>query len=275
MNQVVVKDLSFSYETNKRVVKNVSFSIPKGTYTSIIGHNGSGKSTLAKLLVGLLEADTGTIKIDGQILSPENVYEIRDKCAIVFQNPDNQFIGSTVRDDIAFGLENHQVEPHMMDAIINHYAQEVQMESFLDHEPTKLSGGQKQRVAIAGVLATHPELIILDEATSMLDPKGKKDVNDLIDEIHQKYQTTILSITHDIEEVNKSDYVLVMNDGEIVFAGSPQDILTLKKQLVAISLDVPFSVNFALELEKNGLKVSNPLDEERMVEDLWQLYSKI
>lgn len=275
MNQVVVKDLSFSYETNKRVVKNVSFSIPKGTYTSIIGHNGSGKSTLAKLLVGLLEADTGTIEIDGQILSPENVYEIRDKCAIVFQNPDNQFIGSTVRDDIAFGLENHQVEPHMMDAIINHYAQEVQMESFLDHEPTKLSGGQKQRVAIAGVLATHPELIILDEATSMLDPKGKKDVNDLIDEIHQKHQTTILSITHDIEEVNKSDYVLVMNDGEIVFAGSPQDILTLKKQLVAISLDVPFSVNFALELEKNGLKVSNPLDEERMVEDLWQLYSKI
>ncbi len=275
MNQVVVKDLSFSYETNKRVVKNVSFSIPKGTYTSIIGHNGSGKSTLAKLLVGLLEADTGTIEIDGQTLSPENVYEIRDKCAIVFQNPDNQFIGSTVRDDIAFGLENHQVEPHLMDAIINHYAQEVQMESFLDHEPTKLSGGQKQRVAIAGVLATHPELIILDEATSMLDPKGKKDVNDLIDEIHQKYQTTILSITHDIEEVNKSDYVLVMNDGEIVFAGSPQDILTLKKQLVAISLDVPFSVNFALELEKNGLKVSNPLDEERMVEDLWQLYSKI
>lgn len=275
MNQVVVKDLSFSYETNKTVVKNVSFSIPKGTYTSIIGHNGSGKSTLAKLLVGLLEADKGTIEIDGQILSPENVYEIRDKCAIVFQNPDNQFIGSTVRDDIAFGLENHQVEPHMMDAIINHYAKEVQMESFLDHEPTKLSGGQKQRVAIAGVLATHPELIILDEATSMLDPKGKKDVNDLIDEIHQKHQTTILSITHDIEEVNKSDYVLVMNDGEIVFAGSPQDILTLKKQLVAISLDVPFSVNFALELEKNGLKVSNPLDEERMVEDLWQLYSKI
>ena len=275
MNQVVVKDLIFSYETNKTVVKNVSFSIPKGTYTSIIGHNGSGKSTLAKLLVGLLEADKGTIEIDGQILSPENVYEIRDKCAIVFQNPDNQFIGSTVRDDIAFGLENHQVEPHMMDAIINHYAKEVQMESFLDHEPTKLSGGQKQRVAIAGVLATHPELIILDEATSMLDPKGKKDVNDLIDEIHQKHQTTILSITHDIEEVNKSDYVLVMNDGEIVFAGSPQDILTLKKQLVAISLDVPFSVNFALELEKNGLKVSNPLDEERMVEDLWQLYSKI
>ena len=274
MDQVVVKNLSFSYETNKPVVKNVSFSISKGSYTSIIGHNGSGKSTLAKLLVGLLQADSGTIEIDGQLLSEQNVYEIRDKCAIVFQNPDNQFIGSTVRDDIAFGLENHQVEPAQMDDIIQHYAQEVHMETFLDHEPTKLSGGQKQRVAIAGALATHPELIILDEATSMLDPKGKKDVNDLIDEIHLKSKRTILSITHDIEEVNKSDLVLVMNDGGIVFAGSPKDVLTLKKQLVDISLDVPFSVNLALELEKNGLKVSNPLDEERMVEDLWQLYLK-
>lgn len=275
MDQIIVKDLNFSYEPGKNVVKNVSFSIPRGSYTSIIGHNGSGKSTLAKLLVGLLEAQSGDIIINGEKLSQENVYEIRDRCGIVFQNPDNQFIGSTVRDDIAFGLENHQIDPLIMDDIIKYFSEEVHMENFLDHEPTKLSGGQKQRVAIAGVLATHPEIIILDEATSMLDPKGKKDVNDLIDEIHHKHQTTILSITHDIEEVNKSDYVLVMNDGEIVYAGSPDDILTLKQQLVNISLDVPFSVNLALELEKIGLKVSNPLDEERMAEDLWQLYSKI
>ena len=155
----------------------------KGEYVAIIGHNGSGKSTLAKLIIGLLEAQKGTIKVFDQVLNEENLYAIRSKVGIVFQNPDNQFTGSTVADDIAFGLENHEVPHEQMDDIISKYARIVNMEEFLDKEPTSLSGGQKQRVAIAGVLAMHPDLIIFDEATAMLDPKGKSEIKNVIKKI--------------------------------------------------------------------------------------------
>lgn len=271
-----IKNLSFNYEQGREdALKDISFSVKKGSYTTIIGHNGSGKSTVAKLLVGLLEKKEGSIKIAGEELTADNVYEIRDKIAIVFQNPDNQFIGSTVRDDIAFGLENHRIEPNAMDNIINYFAQEVGMSEYLDHEPTKLSGGQKQRVALAGVLAINPEILIMDESTSMLDPKGKKEVNELVDEIHARHKTTIISITHDIEEVNRADQVIVLNDGELVFDGSPKDILLLEKELKAIALDVPFSVKLAHLLKEQGIELSDILNEERMVSELCQLNSKI
>lgn len=273
--QLEVKNLSFSYEQGREdAVKNASFSVKAGSYVTIIGHNGSGKSTIAKLLVGLLMPKEGTITIDGLQLSEENVYEIRDKIAIVFQNPDNQFIGATVQDDIAFGLENHKIDPSAMDNIINYFATEVGMIEYLDHEPTKLSGGQKQRVALAGVLAMNPEILIMDESTSMLDPRGKKEVNDLVDEIHERHGTTIISITHDIEDVNRADQVIVMNDGMIAYDGPPSDILLLQKELTHIALDVPFSVKFASLLEEKGIEVGDPLNEERMVEQLWQFYSK-
>ena len=184
MSLIEVKNLDFSYNETKKVIKNISFDIKKGDYVTIIGHNGSGKSTLARLLIGLLEAKSGSIKIDGLELNEENVYKIREKIGIVFQNPDNQFIGSTVRDDIAFGLENHMIPQGDMDDIINKYAKEVGLEEFLDKEPTALSGGQKQRVAIAGVLAMNPDIIIFDEATSMLDPRGKKDIKDIMRKLH-------------------------------------------------------------------------------------------
>lgn len=272
--QLEVKNLSFNYDQGREdALKDISFSVEKGSYTTIIGHNGSGKSTIAKLLVGLLEKKRGSIKIDGVELEEENVYEIRDKIAIVFQNPDNQFIGSTVRDDIAFGLENHNIEPSVMDNIINYFAQEVNMSEFLDHEPSKLSGGQKQRVALAGVLAINPEILIMDESTSMLDPKGKKEVNELVDQIHKRHGTTIISITHDIEEVNRADQVIVLNDGELIFDGSPKDILLLQKELTQIQLDVPFSVKFASQLQKKGIPLADILDEERIVEQLCQLNS--
>lgn len=269
-----VKDLSYSYDGEQLAVEQVSFAIQEGTYNTIIGHNGSGKSTIAKLLIGLLEAKSGEIIINGLVLSEENLAHIRDAVGIVFQNPDNQFIGSTVRDDIAFGLENHCVDPKDMDQIIEAYAREVGMFDFLEHEPTRLSGGQKQRVAIAGTLAMRPRLLILDEATSMLDPKGKKEVNDLVRKIHGESQMTIISITHDIEEVNDSDHVFVMHEGHLVMQGKPAEILQQKEALVKLSLDVPFSAKVADELKKQGIEVKESLSIEGLVDELWQLNSK-
>jgi energy-coupling factor transport system ATP-binding protein len=266
-----IKNLRFTYDQQTDVVKNVSFRVEKGSYTSIIGHNGSGKSTIAKLIIGLLEKSDGEIIIDGISLNEETINQIRGKVGIVFQNPDNQFIGSTVRDDIAFGLENHQVPQKDMDDIITHFASEVGMADYLENEPTRLSGGQKQRVAIAGVLAMKPDILILDEATSMLDPKGKEEVNALVDEIHREHNMTIISITHDIEEVVKSDYVFVMNEGEFVMQGKPQDVLLHANKLIDIDLDVPFTVKMSLALKKHGIHIDEPMNMKRMVDQLCQL----
>lgn len=275
MAEIIVKDLNFSYDKKTPVLEDVSFQVRAGEYVAIIGHNGSGKSTLAKLLMGLLEKDSGTIDIKGTLLTEENIYDLRSRLAIVFQNPDNQFIGATVRDDIAFGLENKQVDPAEMDAIINHYAQSVGMLDYLDHEPTKLSGGQKQRVAIAGALAMGPDLLIMDEATSMLDPKGRKEVNDLVHELHYGDHKTILSITHDIEEVLLSDYVIVMHQGKIALEGKPQEIFKHYELLYDLALDIPFSAKFNLALRDCGIEVDHPFDMEGMIDALWQLNSKI
>jgi len=274
LKQIVIKDLDFSYDNKVKALKSVSLEIEKGDYVSIIGHNGSGKSTLAKLLIGLMEANSGDILIDGEKLTYDNVYDIRRKLAIVFQNPDNQFIGSTVRDDMAFGLENRQIDPNLMDDIIKKYAQRVGMLDYLDHEPTKLSGGQKQRVAIAGVLSMHPDVLILDEATSMLDPKGRKEVNDLVHELHANRDMTILSITHDIEEVTKCDYVIVMNQGEVFMQGKPESILLNIDSLIEIGLDIPFELKFYLEMKNQGIDLKTPFNIEGMVDTLWQLNSK-
>ena len=169
MGIIDVDKLTFSYDEKTDAVHEVSFSIEKGQYCTIVGHNGSGKSTVAKLLTGLLEKKSGSIVIDGLELNIENLRKIRNKIGIVFQNPDNQFIGSTVRDDIAFGLENHCVEQVEMDPIIEEFSNRVGMHDYLNSEPTRLSGGQKQRVAIAGVLAMHPDIIIFDEDWEIVD----------------------------------------------------------------------------------------------------------
>ena len=273
MKQIEVKNLDFSYDENTHAVKSVSFSIEKGSYTTIIGHNGSGKSTIAKLLIGLLEKNSGEIYVDGLPLTLENLQTIRSKIGIVFQNPDNQFIGSTVRDDIAFGLENHCVEPEKMDEIIMEFADKVNMIDFLDSEPTKLSGGQKQRVAIAGVLAMAPEIIIFDESTSMLDPQGKNEINEVIRELHEKTKMTLVSITHDIEEVTKSDTVIVMNNGQVVMIGKPEDVMTKEKELYSSNLDLPFSLKIVKELEKNKIQLSKSVTLEGLVDELCQLNS--
>ena len=270
MKVIELKNVSFKYD-EEYVVNNVSFSIEKGSYTTIIGHNGSGKSTIAKLIMGLLEKDKGQIFVDGLELNLENLYKIREKIGIVFQNPDNQFIGSTVRDDIAFGLENHCIPHEQMDPLILKFAEKVGMLNYLDSEPTKLSGGQKQRVAIAGVLAMYFNVIIFDEATSMLDPQGKKEINELIEEIHREKNITIVSITHDIEEAVKSDYVIVMDKGKVAMEGKPEEILLKEKELIKMQLDIPFTLKLKNELLKQGVNVETNLKMEGMVDALCQL----
>lgn len=271
MNPIEIKNLNFSYDQTQDVVKDVSFVVKKGSYTTLIGHNGSGKSTIAKLIIGLLEKEKGSILIDGEELSIETIEGIRRKIGIVFQNPDNQFIGATVRDDIAFGLENHQVAPSEMDDIIENYAKEVGMSEYLDHEPTRLSGGQKQRVAIAGILSMKPDILILDEATSMLDPEGKEDINNLVKQLHKENNMTILSITHDVEEVLKSDHVIVMYEGRIVKDGTPSEVMKNEEELIRLKLAAPYSVRLANELKKLGIPVKQAWDMEGMVDELCQL----
>ena len=273
MSLIEVRDLVYSYDNENNALNGVSFDIKAGDYVTIIGHNGSGKSTLAKLMAGLLEAKSGTITVDGLLLNEENLYKIREKMGIVFQNPDNQFIGSTVKDDIAFGLENHQVPSEDMEDIIVEYATKVGLAKYLEKEPTALSGGQKQRVAIAGVLAMHPKILIFDEATSMLDPKGKESIKKLINEIHKDADFTIISITHDIEEVLHADDCIVLNNGKLYKHDKPEEVFADGEMLKKINLDVPFSLKFHDELKKRGVKLKN-YKEQEMVEELWQLASK-
>lgn len=274
MEIIKVNDLCFEYEDSVKTIDHISFEIQKGTYTTILGHNGSGKSTIAKLLMGLLEKKSGEIYISGIPLDEEHLNEVRSQIGIVFQNPDNQFIGATVRDDIAFGLENMCVEPAKMDEIINEFAQKVNMLEFLDHEPTKLSGGQKQRVAIAGILAMSPSIIILDEATSMLDPKGKKEINALVHQLNRDKNITILSITHDIEEAAISDYVILLGNGQIIDQGKPEMVLMKQKQIEDLSLDIPFAYKISQGLQKKGIKIENYINQEKLVKELCQLHLK-
>ena len=272
MSLIEIKNLSFAYNEDKKALKDVSFNIEKGTYTTIIGHNGSGKSTLAKLISGLLPIKNGEVRINDIVVNEENMPEIRKELGIVFQNPDNQFIGSTVKDDIAFGLENRLVESKQMEEIIEEYAKKVGLEEFLDSEPQNLSGGQKQRVAIAGVMAMHPNIIIFDEATSMLDPKGKKEIKQLMLDLAEDDRYTIISITHDIEEVLQSDDCVVLNKGELFMHDKPEKVFNRAQDLRKINLDIPFIEqvrecfgNKKIKLKSNDLK--------GMVDELWQYAS--
>jgi len=274
MEKIKVEHLCFSYDAQIPVIQDVSFTIAEGSYTTIIGHNGSGKSTIAKLMIGLLEAGSGKLTIDGMLLDETHIYDIRDRVGIVFQNPDNQFIGATVADDIAFGLENHQVPSDQMQAIIETFAQRVHMTKFLNSEPTKLSGGQKQRVAIAGVLAMHPQILIFDEATSMLDPQGKSEINHLIQSIHKESGLTIISITHDIEEVAHSDHVIVLDKGRVVLDGKPDEVLRHENELIHLQLDIPFAMKFQRALAKNGVIIDTCTTMEGVVEQLCRLRLK-
>ncbi len=263
MKIIEVNHLSYKYNEKDVAINDVSFSIDEGKYVAIIGHNGSGKSTFAKLLMGLLEPNENSIKEFGIDLNRKTVHELRSRMGIVFQNPDNQFVGATVRDDLAFGLENRCIKREDMDSIINEYAEKVNMVEFLDKEPENLSGGQKQRVAIAGVLSMNPEIVIFDEATAMLDPRGKKEIRETILKMKKDNPgMTILSITHDIEEAYQADEVIAFNDGKIVFQGKPEDVLKDEKKLQEIGLDIPFVVSLRNKLEAKGINVRGSSLEE-------------
>lgn len=272
MNIIEVKDVHYSYNEEKKAVDGVSFDIKKGDYVTIIGHNGSGKSTIAKLIAGLLPIKEGEIKVDDISVNEENMSKIRKQLGIVFQNPDNQFIGSTVKDDIAFGLENRMVESKDMETIIEEYASKVGLTEFLDSEPQNLSGGQKQRVAIAGVMAMHPDIIIFDEATSMLDPKGKKEIKKLMAELAADDRFTIISITHDIEEVLQSDDCIVLNQGKVFMHDKPSKVFEKADALRKIKLDIPFVEQVRELFADKKIKLKQN-DLKGMVEELWQYAS--
>lgn len=265
---IEISSLDFEYSIDSKIFSNLSLSINKGEYVSLLGHNGSGKSTLARLIIGLLVASKGKITVFGEELNEENVYSIRNKVGIIFQNPDNQFTGSTVADDIAFGLENHNVPQNEMDDIILKYATLVGMEDFLSKEPTALSGGQKQRVAIAGVLAMNPSLIIMDESTSMLDPRGKKEIRDVVRKLRKENSDlTILSITHDVEEALDSDRIVVINKGEVIFNDAPSAVFEHEKELLEMKLDVPFVYKLRNGLKRKNINIDT-VDEKEMVNAL-------
>lgn len=274
---VTFEHVSFQYEEGgPYALKDVSFSVKKGQWLSIVGHNGSGKSTIAKLMIGLLTANPGTIRINGIVLNEKNVWDARNKIGMVFQNPDNQFVGATVQDDVAFGLENYGIPRDEMKKRVMDALEKVGMAEFINQEPHHLSGGQKQRVAIASVLALRPEIIILDEATSMLDPRGRKEVLDIINQLKQEEQLTIISITHDLDEAILADEIIVMNRGEIYKQGTPLEIFSMEEELVELGLDIPFAYKLSKELRKRGISIDEEvLAEDRLVDEICKFIQKI
>lgn len=270
MNEPIlqVENLSYAYEEGQNVLNGVSFSVNQGSYVCVIGHNGSGKSTLAKCIIGLMAGAQGNISLFGQPLNKKSVYSLRSRVGIVFQNPDNQFVGSTVADDIAFGLENRRIPSEEMDAIIRRFAEEAGMGEFLNHEPQMLSGGQKQRVAIAGVLAMNPDLIIFDEATSMLDPKGKREISALVSKMRKDNPSlTLLSITHDVEEAAEADQVIVLEEGKVLFSGTPSEVFANEDTLRSIHLGVPFVYALKARLKERGIDVPPEITKIEELED--------
>ncbi|EDO0878770.1 energy-coupling factor ABC transporter ATP-binding protein [Listeria monocytogenes] len=272
---VRLEHVFYKYEdTEKYAVKDVSISAQKEEWVALVGHNGSGKSTIAKLLNGLLFPEDGLIKIGHFVLSEKNIWDIRRQVGMVFQNPDNQFVGATVQDDVAFGLENHGVPHDTMVERVESALNEVGMQSYALHEPARLSGGQKQRVAIAGVLALQPDVIILDEATSMLDPRGRAEVMETIRIMREQEDITVISITHDLDEVLFADRVIVMNNGEVHSEGTPQEIFEQADAMREIGLGVPFIIELQEKLVAGGFETgSTVLSEGALLDQLWKLNS--
>lgn len=272
---VRLEHLSYSYKNDDNIneedltINDVSFDIYEGEYVALIGHNGSGKSTLAKLIIGLYVQLKGQIYIFDQEMNDDNVYELRRNLGIIFQNPDNQFIGSTVRDDIAFGLENDCIDTDTMKVLVDEFAEKVGMKEYLDKEPSNLSGGQKQRVAIAGALARKPKILIMDEATAMLDPKGRRDIRNLIKKMKDENPgLTIISITHDIDEAYQADKVIVLNKGKVFLSGTPEEVFEQSDKLLSIKLDIPFFHKLNKELKKEGINIDGVGTLEGLVQKL-------
>ena len=272
-NIIEVKNLSYRYDHKSEdyILKDVSFHVKQGEWLSIVGHNGSGKSTTVRLIDGLLEAESGDIIISGDKLTANNVWEKRRQIGMVFQNPDNQFVGATVEDDVAFGLENQGMDYSMMVKRVHEALELVGMQNFKEREPARLSGGQKQRVAIAGVVALQPDIIILDEATSMLDPEGRLELIRTVKEIKDKNHLTVISITHDLDEISLSDRVLVMKNGQVESTATPRELFS-RPDLEDLGLDQPFVNQVKAAMIQTGLTLPETyLTEKELQEQLWEL----
>lgn len=237
-----------------RVLDEIDIQIEEGQFVAILGHNGSGKSTLARHLNALLQPDKGELYIDGMLTKDvEKIYRIRQSCGMVFQNPDNQIIGATVEEDVAFGPENLGVKPEDIVKRVDESIEKVNMEKFRFKSPNHLSGGQKQRVAIASALAMKPKCIVLDEPTAMLDPKGRQDVMEVLRYLNRMFGITIILITHHMSEAVRADKIFVMNKGKVVMEDTPRYIFSHVPELKELKLEVPLVTEIAYELMRQGL----------------------
>ena len=271
---LALNHVTFAYpsedDTPRNAVEDVSFSIAEGEWIAIVGHNGSGKSTIAKLMNGLLYPQQGDVRFMRNVLNDDNLWDVRSQMGMVFQNPDNQFVGATVQDDVAFALENNGVPHKEMVLRVQEALAQVKMQDFLDHEPHHLSGGQKQRVAIAGALALRPKLLILDEATSMLDPQGRMEVLQTVQQLRSETGLTVISITHDLEEAILADRLLFMNGGKKFATGTPNEIFALGDELIKLGLDLPFAMKLSRLLKAEGVALNGQnMTEEELVNDIW------
>lgn len=259
-NIIKIDNLYFQYpygedEEPKLAIKGVSLEIEEGSFTAIIGQNGSGKSTLAKNLNGLLLPSKGAVYVSGMDTRDEDkIWDIRQTAGMVFQNPDNQLVSAIVEDDVAFGPENIGIDPVEIRARVDEALDAVKMGKYKRKAPHLLSGGQKQRIAIAGVVAIRPRCIIFDEPTAMLDPRGRKDIMEIIEKLHREGITVIL-ITHFMDEAVKADRVVIMNKGEILLDGTPEHVFSQDELIRAARLDVPMAAEIAIYLRENGIDV--------------------
>ena len=276
MALISLENVSFSYDKKNTVLDDISLQIQEGEYVAIIGHNGSGKSTLAKLFNALVVADSGKVVVDGLDCSDKkSQFEVRSRVGVVFQNPDNQLVASIVEDDVAFGPENLGIDRKEIGERIDFALSSVGMEKYRHPSPTRLSGGQKQRIAIAGVLALKPKILVLDESTAMLDPKGRKEVLDVVKKLNKEQGVTVIAVTHYMDEIIHADRVFVMSGGEVAFSGKPEEIFKHKDKLKSLGLELPFSAYLAQKLIDRGVNLPDGiLTKERLAEELCALKLK-
>ncbi|GLB47514.1 energy-coupling factor transporter ATP-binding protein EcfA1 [Philodulcilactobacillus myokoensis] len=276
-NAINIKNLSFKYHRNHNLALNhINLNIQEGKWSTLLGSNGSGKSTLIKLIVGLLQQQDGQIKIFDRKLNENNADDFRSNIGMVFQNPENQFVGSTVLEDVVFGLENQRMNRDLMLKKVRSILKQVQMLDFINHKPEELSGGQKQRVALAGAMVLQPKILILDEATSMLDPAGKTSLLQLVKHMQSQNQMTVLAITHDINEVKFSDYMIILNHGRIKFSGNPKEGVLKASLLKNCGLDQPLDIKIQKYLSSHGMKFNQWfMNRKELIGAIWQSNSKM
>ncbi|USS92985.1 energy-coupling factor transporter ATPase [Fructilactobacillus ixorae] len=264
--------VDFSYQPETPVLEQVSFQIPAGQTVALVGANGSGKSTIAKLITGLLTADQGQIFLDQEEVTATTITRLRQRIGIVFQNPDDQIVGATVAENTAFGLENRNVPRSVMHQRVRTALDQVGMWTYRDREPGLLSGGQKQRVALASALAVTPEVLILDEATSMLDPQAKAELNQIVKRLQQQTGLTIVLITHDLEMLGIAEQVVALADHQVAFTGTPAALFQQDQLLTQLQLERPFSLQVQRDLATAGVPVpDHDLNERELIQWLTKL----